>query len=44
MEHGKIIKKIITEVLKKDLASGKVAKVNSFTYQYPLYQSNDSQG
>ncbi|VGB49838.1 Uncharacterised protein [Klebsiella pneumoniae] len=34
MRSGKTIKKIIIKILKDDLASGKVVKVNVYTYEY----------
>ena len=34
MLPGKNIKKIIFKILKDDLASGKVVKVNEYTYEY----------
>jgi hypothetical protein len=34
MLPGKTIKKIIFKILKDDLTSGKVVKVNEYTYEY----------
>lgn len=34
MGSGKTIKKIITKIFKDDLISGKVMKVNEYTYEY----------
>ncbi|MGH5363284.1 hypothetical protein [Citrobacter freundii] len=47
MGSGKTIKKIITKIFKDDLISGKVMKVNEYTYEYkpkPDYLTKSTQG